>query len=315
MNQNTRTGLLALVAVLLICGLPFFARMWFGSHETASRQPQQVASRTSAGEAVVSTGSPTPERQKSGAEEARRKRLQVESKKLKQANAALEEALQEAEADKNRMEKTEESMAKLNGKLLDPSLKVPQTASEAATLRGQNLAEAPKFKQKWGDTPPAAGTPEADEYAREYHALVTQSAALMKFMTNEKNATVLGQPGSVAQFQATALTGALGLRDDQMQEVNTTLDGYYQQMFTQGLNLDARPATGFDAWHQRRLVLSQQAYAGIAALLTPEQAAGLSRLLSYFGVVSVSDDLRRPPWRDCELLNRPCGLAWLPRPG
>ena len=50
-------------------------------------------------------------------------------------------------------------MADLNGKLLDSSLKVPQTLAEEAALMGQNLSNAAKFKEKWGDTHPGGGHP------------------------------------------------------------------------------------------------------------------------------------------------------------
>ena len=241
MSKTTRAGLFALVAVLLICGLPFLTRLWFGTHEIVNRQPPPAASPAPATATAVLTA--PPDLEKGDADQARRKRLQAENRQLRLANATLDEASQKAEADKKRAEKTAQTMAEFSGKLLDPNLKVPQTVSEAASLMGQNLADAAKFKQKWGDSVPAAGTPEADEYAKEQDALVTQSAAMMKFVTDEKNATFLGQPGGIAQFQAASLVGAIGLRDDQVQAVDATLDEYYQQFFAQGLNSDARPQT------------------------------------------------------------------------
>ena len=278
MSKSIQICLVALVAVLLICAVPFFTRLSFGTHETADRQPIPVASRTHAADTVVPTASPVPEPTESGAEQARRKRLKADDQQLKQANAALEDARQQAEADKKRAEKAAEGMAELNGKLLDASLKVPRTASEAAALMGQNLSAETKFKQKWGDNPPAVGTPEADEYAKEKDALVTQSAALLKFLSDGKNASLLARPDSVAQFQATSLVGAIGLRDDQAQSVNTALDGYYQQFFTQGLNEEDRPETGIDAWQLQRFALSKQAYAAVTTLLTPEQAAAFHNI-------------------------------------
>ena len=73
----------------------------------------------------------------SDAEENRREHLLLERRKLKQVNAALEDASQKAEAGKQRAEQSAEMMAELTGKLLDGSLKMPQTVSEAAALMGQ----------------------------------------------------------------------------------------------------------------------------------------------------------------------------------
>ena len=216
-------------------------------------------------------------------EQARRKRLQAESRQLKQANATLEAARQKAEADKKRAEQGTQVMAALTGNLLEPNLKVPQSLSEAASLMGQNLADTAKSKQKWGDSVPVTGAPADDEYAREQDALVTQSAALMKFLSDDQNAALLKQPNDLAQFQSESLTGGLNLRDDQAQVVNAALNGYYQQFLAQGLNTDARPETGLDAWNQQRLALGEQAYASIQALLTPEQSAAFHSIYPHAG--------------------------------
>ena len=94
----------------------------------------------------------------------------------------------------------------------------------------------------------------------------------MKFMSDEKNAALLAQPDNLAQFRTTSLATALGLSDDQTQQIGTALNGYYQTFFSQGLNWDARPDTDFDAWNGRRGDLSQQAAADIVS--PPHARAG-----------------------------------------
>ena len=279
MSKPTQISLIVLIGVLLICALPFLSRLSFGTHERVSPSPSVREAAM-----AVPTVSPTMEQTTNGAEQAERERLQAEGQPLKETSADLDQARRQAEADKKRADKNTQMMAELNAKLVDPNLKVPQTVSEAALLKGQNLADAARFQQKWGDSAPAAGTPEADEYAREQDALVTQSAALLKFLTDEKNSAPLAERDNLVQFQAASLAGALDLRDDQAQAVNTVLDGYYQQFYEQGLNTTARPETGFDAWRQQRLALSQQAYAAVAALLTPEQAAAFHNAYPHSGL-------------------------------
>ena len=278
MKQTLHPAVFVVIALLLLFALPFLGRVWFSSPRGHDGPWTPAARGVSSAEAKNSATRPASDQGMSASEAIRRERLSLELRKLKQANAALADARQKAEAGRQRTEKNAEITTELTGKLLDGNLKVPQTMSEAATLIGRSLADAAQFKKKWGGILPAAGTPEAAEYATEHDQLVGASAALMKFMSDEKNAALLAQPDNLAQFRTTSLASALELPDGQTQQIGAVLDGYYQTFFSQGLNSDARPETGEDAWNQRRYDLSRQAVADIVSHLTPSQAANFQTL-------------------------------------
>ena len=272
MKQKLHPAVLAGIALVLLVGLLPLGRVWLSSPRDPDGPLTPAARGIPSLEAQGSATRPAFDQGMSDAEENRREHLLLERRKLKQVNAALEDASQKAEAGKQRAEQSAEMMAELTSKLLDSSLKMPQTVSEAAALMGQDLADAAQFKKKWGGVVPPEGTPEAAEYAKEHEQLVGESAALMKFMSDKENAALLAQPGNLAQFKTVSLATALGLSDDQTQQIGAALNGYYQTFFSQGLNWDARPDTGIDAWNGRRGDLSQQAATDIVSRLTPEQA-------------------------------------------
>ncbi len=276
MRKSTHIGVSFVVVALLLCGLLFFSRLPFGTRETTSQQPHTSVT-------TVPTASPIPNQVENGAGPFGLEKPQMNGRKLRQTNATLETARQKAVADKTRSEKKAGLLTAFNGKLLDPNLKSPRTSAEAASLMGQNLADTAKFKQRWGDSAPAAGTPEADEYAREQETLVSESAAFLKFMADEKSRALLAQPDGIAQFQSAALAVALDLRADQVQGIGTALNGYYQQFFAEGLNSAAQPQTGMEGWQQQRSAISQQSYAAVSAFLTPEQATAFQRLYPAAG--------------------------------
>jgi hypothetical protein len=59
----------------------------------------------------------------------------------------------------------------------------------------------------------------------------------------------------------------------------------YEQAVANGLDIPSKPATGTDAWVQRRFQLDRRATAAVEQLLTPEERQVFGR--AFLGVMGV----------------------------
>jgi len=202
---------------------------------------------------------------------------------LEQVNTTLGEAALRSEQARVTAEQNTEFFGKVAANLIAADkLAMPKSTAEAALRAGQLGRKLAEFKESYLGKPPAEGTPEHGAYKQQMDALAAEFAPVLKALGGDDGNGVMRQvstPQGVAEFQSLLVYGALGLSDQQFQQVHGALGRYYAEGFAQKLDLASRPETGVEAWVERRNALNVRAVTEAQRYLTPEQRADFDRLI------------------------------------
>lgn len=213
----------------------------------------------------------------------RHEHLARQRDELEQANVALGEAGLKSEQARVTAEQNTEFYGKVAANLIAADkLAMPKTMAEAAVRAGQLGRKLAEFKESYLGKPPAEGTPEYAAYKERMDALAAEFAPVLKTLGGDDGSGVMRQmatPQGVSEFQSLMVYGALGLNDQQFQQVHSALSRYYAEGFAQKLDLKSRPETGVEAWVDRRNALNARAVTEVQRYLTPEQRADFDKLI------------------------------------
>lgn len=202
---------------------------------------------------------------------------------LEQVNTVLGEAALRSEQARVEAEQNAEFFGKIAAKLIAADkLAMPKTMAEVALRAGQLGRKLAEFKESYSGKPPAEGTPEYNAYKQRMDALASEFAPVLKALGGGDGDDVkrlVSTPQGVAEFQSLQVYGALGLSDQQFQQVHGALSRYYAEGFAQKLDLASRPETGVEAWVAQRNALNDRATTEVLHYLTPEQRATFDKLL------------------------------------
>lgn len=209
--------------------------------------------------------------------------LQEERDRLMQENAKLESARVKAEEAQKLATENMKFFGEMTRNLIwSDKVNLPQSMAEAAMRAGQLGRKLTEFKAAYVGKFPAEGSPEYDAYQKQMDALAAEFAPVLKVLGGDDGSAMkqqLSNAQGAAAMQSYLVTGALDLSDQQFQQVYDTLNRYYTDGFNRGLNRDARPATGVDAWVQQRQAQNDQAVTEIKNLLTPSQRADFDKII------------------------------------
>lgn len=198
---------------------------------------------------------------------------------LTKQNAALQEerdnTRKSLEIKKEQSSFLENITMKLAG---NEKLEIPETVPELAVLYGQIQLRNRDFYEKWNGRIPEAGTPEAAAYQEDLNANVTDDATLLKAFTTMGKDISTNDVASWAQFQSMQLYGALKLDESQWRTLDEQLNRIYKDYYDRGLNRDARPDTGLEAWREQVSDFCNKAFVEIQSGFTPQQRSEFKRI-------------------------------------